>query len=124
MPSRPIPRGDLNLDRFRELLAKDEERIRGQLARIRADQEPAGLEGELDHEEDEATETYMREEAETMRHVLEHELAENQAAVSRIDNGTYGICERCGVPIPMPRLEFLPASRFCIECAAVVESLP
>ncbi|MCC3276988.1 MULTISPECIES: TraR/DksA family transcriptional regulator [unclassified Arthrobacter] len=36
----------------------------------------------------------------------------------RLDAGAYGICERCGNPIPAARLEIRPETRFCVSCAA------
>lgn len=38
------------------------------------------------------------------------------AALARLDAGTYGICVTCGQPISPERLEALPAAAHCIEC--------
>ncbi len=38
------------------------------------------------------------------------------AALARIDAGTYGICVTCGQPIAAARLEALPAAAHCIDC--------
>lgn len=38
------------------------------------------------------------------------------AAIKRIDNGTYGMCLDCEKPIPKKRLEFLPFAQRCMEC--------
>ena len=38
------------------------------------------------------------------------------AALTRIDEGTYGKCERCGQAIPVERLEALPTARLCVSC--------
>ena len=45
-------------------------------------------------------------------------LMELQEARRRLDAKTYGICERCGNPIPAARLEIRPETRFCVNCAA------
>ena len=37
-------------------------------------------------------------------------------AISRIEKGTYGICEKCGEEIPLKRLQIVPYTRFCIKC--------
>lgn len=37
-------------------------------------------------------------------------------AISRIDGGTYGVCESCGGPISIKRLEARPVTTLCIEC--------
>ncbi|MCX7804013.1 MAG: TraR/DksA family transcriptional regulator [Planctomycetota bacterium] len=43
-------------------------------------------------------------------------IAEVKKALEKIENGTYGICEACGEPIGMARLQFLPFATLCIEC--------
>ena len=45
-------------------------------------------------------------------------LAESAEALSRLDAGTYGICERCGEPIARERLLARPTARSCVACAA------
>jgi DnaK suppressor protein len=37
-------------------------------------------------------------------------------AISRIDSGTYGVCESCGGDISIKRLEARPVTTLCIEC--------
>lgn len=37
-------------------------------------------------------------------------------ALTKMDLGTYGVCERCGTPIPLERLEALPWAILCIDC--------
>lgn len=41
---------------------------------------------------------------------------EIDAAITRIENGRYGACERCGQPIPKLRLRALPYARLCVAC--------
>lgn len=48
-----------------------------------------------------------------------HELAETQAALERIEQGTYGRCESCGGAVGRQRLLALPATRYCIGCVTV-----
>lgn len=43
------------------------------------------------------------------------------AAISRIRQGRYGVCVKCGKPIPKDRLEVLPYTVMCIECKTVDE---
>ena len=45
-------------------------------------------------------------------------LTDIEHALERIDEGTYGTCERCGGPIAEPRLEARPMSVLCVDCAA------
>ena len=44
-----------------------------------------------------------------------------EAALQRLDAGTYGVCERCGQPIPPRRLEALPYATLCVACQALEE---
>jgi RNA polymerase-binding protein DksA len=45
-----------------------------------------------------------------------------EAALSKIDAGTYGVCDECGLAIPMARLEYMPNAQFCITCQEKLES--
>lgn len=46
------------------------------------------------------------------------ELAEVDAALARLDAGTYGVCARCGRPVPVERLRARPSTALCVRCAA------
>jgi DnaK suppressor protein len=48
-------------------------------------------------------------------------LHEIDDALSRIEEGTYGICEGTGEPIPRARLEAQPWARYCVEYARMLE---
>ncbi len=37
-------------------------------------------------------------------------------ALAKMDTGTYGVCERCGRPIPKARLKALPYAALCVAC--------
>jgi DnaK suppressor protein len=37
-------------------------------------------------------------------------------AITKIDDGTYGLCESCSQPIPKSRLKALPFAKLCIAC--------
>jgi DnaK suppressor protein len=50
----------------------------------------------------------------------EQHLAAVEAALARLDDGTYGACLRCGRPIAPERLEALPWAAHCIECQRIV----
>lgn len=47
---------------------------------------------------------------------LERVLKEIDAAVTRVDDGTYGTCLGCAKPVPAERLEILPYTRYCVAC--------
>jgi DnaK suppressor protein len=62
--------------------------------------------------------TTERAEAERLAAELRDALDEVDAALARLRDGTYGICQACGKPIGAARLEAMPAARFCIHDAA------
>jgi DnaK suppressor protein len=43
-------------------------------------------------------------------------VAEIDAAIGRVEAGTYGSCEACGKPIPAARLEVVPEATLCVSC--------
>ncbi len=47
---------------------------------------------------------------------MTQELESVEVALARLDDGTYGSCESCGVQITPERLEFRPNSVLCIDC--------
>lgn len=47
------------------------------------------------------------------------ELKDIDAALTKIEDGTYGICEECGEPIDPRRLEAIPQARLCVACQEI-----
>ena len=62
--------------------------------------------------------TAERGEAEALATELRTALADVEHALEKLEQGTYGICEKCHKPISPDRLEAKPAVQRCIECAA------
>ncbi len=48
-------------------------------------------------------------------------IADIDQALMRIDEGSYGVCVRCGKPIDERRLEALPTARYDAACQAAIE---
>ncbi len=48
-------------------------------------------------------------------------LAQIDEALSRISDGTYGVCEECGGKIGAERMKVMPFARMCIDCKAELE---
>ncbi len=110
----------LDLDRYRRALEGERDRL--QHARAAVQHEGSLLEetgdlaiGSGDHIADSASETYMRELDEGLEENADHLLVEIDAALARIDDGTYGTCSRCGRPIGAERLDAVPYATLCIE---------
>ena len=51
----------------------------------------------------------------------ESAIREIEDAQQRLEQGGYGMCERCAKPIPWERLEALPMSRLCTSCQRLAE---
>ncbi|MEP7059873.1 MAG: TraR/DksA C4-type zinc finger protein [Actinomycetota bacterium] len=64
------------------------------------------------------TEAITRIERVGAANALQAKLADVRRALAKLDEGTYGICDRCGRMIPVPRLEARPASVLCAPCSA------
>ncbi|MDQ3992298.1 MAG: TraR/DksA family transcriptional regulator [Actinomycetota bacterium] len=109
--------------RFREVLVAERDRVQRAIDYLHQEN-PGSLEegtGELvsgsadNHMGDLATETFDRELDYTLEDNAETVLAEIDAALRRIDNGTYGTCQMCGRPIDPDRLEARPWATLCID---------
>lgn len=110
--------------RARELIGAEVERVEKVIGDVRVDlgegseRESVGELSSADqHPADLGTETFEREKDLSILESLERELRELDAAIRRVDDGTYGICEACNGPIPEERLEAQPAARFCADHA-------
>lgn len=105
----------IDVDRFRTQLVE----LRDDLQRQIADLDPAGGSGP-DFDENFADSGQVAaevgESVALANRIREH-LAEVDAAVERLDNDEFGVCEVCGKAIAVPRLEAIPATRYCIDHA-------
>lgn len=71
-----------------------------------------------EHDPEGATIAFERSQVAALVMQVRSRLAEVEAALQRLEAGTYGICEACGQPIAAARLEARPAARLCIACAS------
>lgn len=70
-----------------------------------------------EHDPEGSTIAFERSQVSTLIEQAEQRVAEIEAARSRIDAGTYGVCEVCHKPIAAARLEARPVARTCVACA-------
>ena len=70
-----------------------------------------------EHDPEGSTIAFERQQVDTLVRQTEQHLVEVEAALARLDAGEYGVCERCGRPIPDARLEARPMARTCVTCA-------
>jgi len=87
--------------------------LQTRLSRIKQDVTKAhsgdSAEQAQERENDEVVDAIGNETALTIRVI--------QAALERIANGTYGICEGCGEEITAARLQVIPEATRCVNCA-------
>lgn len=118
----------IDTNRFRETLLVERERVQKTIAGLREDH-PGRIDEEVEelgsttdnHLAETATATLDREIDYTLGENSEQVLAEIDAALKRIEAGTYGICTNCGREIPQERLEAYPWASLCIDCKREAE---
>jgi DnaK suppressor protein len=107
---------DLLLDR-RLQVANALDNLQKENARSLEDESGELVSGSADqHMADTATQTVEREIGNTLELHDERLLVAIDAALTRIEAGTYGKCVNCGAQIPEERLEAMPWATLCIDC--------
>lgn len=69
-----------------------------------------------DHPADLASETFEREKDLALEGNIQDLLDKVNTALEKIEDGTYGLCDSCGVEINTNRLEALPWASLCLNC--------
>ena len=69
-----------------------------------------------------ATEVFEQARNVGMRRSREHMLTDVEEALQRIEDGSYGVCRRCGQPIDVARLTVMPAAEYCYSCQEHAET--
>jgi DnaK suppressor protein len=112
--------GDADL--LRDLLVGEQQRLRSQQAALddtyRDLVDAADLEPPDDEHDPDGTTAYERAQIGSLRRASRIRLAEVDAALEGLDQGTYGACDRCGEPIPLGRLAAVLGTTRCINCAS------
>jgi len=114
--------------KFKTRLLEERRRLRSSLEALESsgwmDAETGGI-GELStydqHPADLGSEVAARQVDVGLQQNTVRLLAQVDRALERLEEGTYGVCEECGRPIPMGRLLAMPSATRCVECAAAEE---
>ncbi|WP_077624995.1 hypothetical protein [Sediminibacillus massiliensis] len=115
---------DKKLDHYKNLLLEMKEEAKEELGAkdesYKLNQEfPADSIGEVtnfdNHPADLGTEMFEREKAATIEEQARQRISEIDRALDKIENGTYGVSEKSGKPIPEERLEVQPTARYLVE---------
>jgi RNA polymerase-binding protein DksA len=107
------------LHRYRAELVKLRDRLTDAVVRmsetVRTDAQPLG---EHDHHVSESPDTELvleQDEENIRRQVVD--------ALKRVDEGTFGLCQKCGCQIGFERLDAAPYAPYCVQCERVVEAV-
>jgi len=110
-------KGDLNLEDVRRDLETQRDVTRERLAGLTRPPERGSGVGFGKRVGDGTTEAVGRLTDIGVGDVLERTLARTERALAKLDDGSYGLCDTCGDPIPAGRLVALPDAVFCVPCA-------
>jgi len=108
------------LEERRQQLHGEVDRIAVEIKDLSIDQGQEG--GSLgNHMADDGSNVMETERLGTISADLQDILAQVEAALGRMEDGTYGSCQRCGQPVGAERLEAFPYVGFCISCQQIIE---
>ena len=119
----------VDTEEFRRLLQTERERLAGALAHLH-EQNTTSLEDEDgplsgrgvdNHLGDMATITFDRELDEGLEDGAQQTIEQIDRALAKLDDGSYGTCERCGKPIADERLRARPWAMLCIDDQRLVD---
>ncbi len=116
----------MNTEHFKQRLEAEKTKLEAEMAAVGrknpavpGDFEPVGSEQGAEPDElDQAKDTQSFEENEGILRDLELRYADVNAALARIESGTYGKCSACGGDVEEARLEADPAATTCTKCMA------
>ena len=111
----------LDHEALKELLLQERERVFEEIAELDADlakslEETSGESPHDQHMAETAAATLDREIDLTLQGNARATLTKIERALHKLDEGTYGQCDKCGKPIGEGRLEIAPYATLCVEC--------
>jgi len=115
------------MDTLRTALLERRDEIQGELDRMGEEIRSIGMEQERErgglgnHLAEDGSNVMEAERLSTISDDVQDVLAQVNAALQRMDDGTYGTCQRCGKPINRERLEAFPYVAYDIECQQILE---
>jgi DnaK suppressor protein len=74
-----------------------------------------------DDQADTGTKTFEREQEISLANNILERITQVERALERLDEGSYGWCERCGNAIPVERLAAFPSATLCVSCKQLEE---
>ena len=106
-------------NRFKKILLDLKQKLNRRIDEIDQDIRHEGMSADWSEQ---ASERENDEVLETLGNTSEQDLQMINYALLRIENGTYFLCDECGSEIPEARLELLPFTPYCVDCAEKIEN--
>ena len=106
-------------DELQKRLKEEQERLAKSLEQLKAGITSPGEKREgspYGKKEEDAAQTFELEKRLALEKHFREQLEEIERALSKFEKGTYGLCDICGQPIPIARLEVLPQASLCLNC--------
>jgi DnaK suppressor protein len=113
-----MPQDEPDLDAIRAQLESQRDQMRERIATLSKRRERASELGFGKRIGDGTTEAVSRLTDIGVGASLEQGLERTERALTKLDNGTYGLCDNCGEPISPGRLRALPDGVRCLTCAS------
>jgi DnaK suppressor protein len=116
-----------SISKLKDRLEAEGERLEAEIHDLDANQrdslsEASGENVYRDHMADQGSATFERELDMTLEESVRDAYRAVRAALKRVEEGTYGVCERCSTTIPVERLEAVPTATMCIACKEADET--
>ena len=108
-------RDDLDLNEFETILKARLVQIEDNIAQLRSELDSVGSDDGMNDLEDLASLQTLSSKDNRLLEQQQNEHKETLRALSKINNGTYGICEKSGKPIPIERLKVNPIARIRVD---------
>ncbi|MBF9134610.1 TraR/DksA C4-type zinc finger protein [Plantactinospora sp. S1510] len=112
-------------EKIRAALAARRDELRGEydqtLSEITELQRDRLTDSAGDDQADTGTKTFEREQEISLANSILERITQVERALERLDEGSYGWCERCGNPIPVERLAAFPSATLCVSCKQLEE---
>lgn len=120
----------MNINKYKEKLLNEKQKLTGLISEMKDNTVFGNItnhtserysSGELssydNHPADIGTEVYIQDMQNSLTNHEEGKLNNIEDALYKIENGTYGICDSCNQPIEKDRLDILPETNICSNCA-------
>lgn len=108
----------MDQDYFKQKLLKMKQDLSKRISSIDKDIRHEGMSADWSEQ---ASERENDEVLESLGNTSEEALTMIKFALHRIEEGTYFYCNECGEEIPPERLETIPFTAFCVDCAEKIE---